>query len=516
MSDEPGSQLDSYKQVGNSAPTDSYRPGEGKQRIDLDEYYKDTGQQEGTVMMQGFEQLSFGKLSKQIARQLDLPGANAYDPFPSERNARTGAEGFFSYVADKFKAGVEAIIKYIRMAIDWVVDGIKTFFGFRKSARISKAIDDSLGDLKKEFATTLKGLGFPASEYNVEKYLGDLPAGKAPGLQVMLLKSKMEKDIDSIKGLDAALPLIKQVIAKLTQASDKVEQSTKRLKKTIQEEYKQTALRKDRGEFISMGNAPEVNRVSKAIQEVKTNLDIQPISEIIGKVYEELYKISFTNEELTEGFDKVRAKLKESIHTESLKVSSQNVAVLMTQIQALNARYQNISDNQLDLNGVKWKELGNIVDKSDADKIKDMNDFYNFKAIPLEHQLASEYQRMTIEVRSFTQFCFSVSQALLVVQKQATNLIEWHNRTHAYYMGGVIGDLNKMMEAVADAKKNGHKPVLDSKGRPRPLMFIKEADAQTFMEKASGTLHSVIVPNMKELEETYNNFARQVGWSTKV
>jgi hypothetical protein len=516
MSDEPTSQLDSYKQVGNSAPTDSYQPGEGKQRIDLDEYYKETGQDEGTVMMQGFEQLSLRKLSKDVARLMDLPNTSSYDPFPSERNARTGAEGFFSAIADRFQVVIEGIIKYIRMAIDWVVDGVKTFFGFRKSARITKAIDDNLEELKEEFAATLKGLGFPVGQYNVENYLGELPAGKSPVLQVMLLKSKMDKDVDSINGLSAALPLLQQAVAKLRQASNSVEQNVRRLKKVIADEHKATMVRKSRGEAISLASSPEVNRVTKAIQEVKAGLDVAPISEIVGKVYEELYKLKFTNEELTEGFDKVRAKLKQTIHTEKLELPPQDIPVIMATIQGLNARYQQISDNELDLSGINWKELGNIVDKSESAKIKDMNDFFNFKSIPTEHQLITEYQRMTIEVRSFTQFCFSVSQALIVVQKQATNLIEWHNRAHAFYYGGVLGDIETMKKSIADAKKNGHKPLVDSKGRPQPLMFIKDADAKTFMEKLSAEFHNYAQADMKNLKEVYNNFTRQIGWGKTV
>lgn len=512
MSDEATAILDSYKQVGNAAPTDSYQPGEGKQRIDLDEYYKETGQSEGTVMMQGFEELSLNKFSKSVARFFDLPNVNNYDPFPSERNARTGAEGFFTAIADKFQAVIEGIIKYIRMAIDWVVDGVKTFFGFRKSARINKAIDDNLEELKEEFAETLKGLGFPVAQYNVENYLGELPAGKSPVQQVMLLKSKMAKDIDSINGLNNALPLLQQAVGKLRTSSDKVEQAVQRLKKVINEEHKQTMLRKSRGERISIAESPEINRITKAIEEVKLNLDVNPIGEIVGKVYEELYKLEFTNEELTEGFDKVRAKLKQSIHTESLKLSPQDVPVVLATIQALNVRYQEISDKELDLTGIKWKEIGGIVDKTDAQKVKDINDFFDFKGVPAAQQLLPSYQRMTIDVRSFTQFCFSVSQALIIVQKQATTLIEWHNRTHAYYMGGVMGDIETMKKAIADAKKNGHNPLTDSFGRPQPLMFIKDADAKTFMEKFSAEIHNYAQADMKHLKEVYNNFTRQIGW----
>lgn len=512
---KPAEALDGYKQYGNSAPTDSYIPGDGKQRIDLEEYYKETNQDEGTYMMQGFEQLSLMRLSKALARNLGLSGTESYDPFPSARNARQGSEGLFTYIADKFKGMIEGIIKYIRMAIDWVVDTIKAFFGYRKSARITTAINESLDDLHEQFADTMAGLGFPKNEYNLEKYLGELAPGENVKFQIVLLKSKMEKDQDAITGLTNALPLLQQASGKMTKVSADVERVVSRLKKVIKEEYEATRVRKQRGETLHGFNSPEMVRVLAAINETRLALDTTGVTEIVQKLYSTLYKIEFTNDELVNGFDKVRGKLKATLQTEKVKVIKQDAPGLLLGIQILKNRYLELADEKIDLASVDWKALGKVIDKTDSDQIKAMSDFYQAPNVPDDRKLLADYQRLTIEVRTFTQFCYSVAQAMLTVQRQAINLIDWHNRTYAYYYSGILGDIDTMMAVIKDAKAAGHSPLHDSKGRPPPMLFIKEADAETFMEKLSSNLNVVIEGDVAKVKTSFNAFAKQVGWGKK-
>lgn len=512
---KPSEALDGYKQLGNSAPTDSYIPGEGKQRVDLEEYYKETSQDEGTYMMQGFEQLSLRRLSKTLARQLGLSGVESYDPFPSERNAVQGSEGLFSYIADKFKSMIEGIIKYIRMVIDWVVDTIKTFFGYRKSERITKAIDESLGDLHDQFADTMQGLGFPKSEYNLEKYLGELAPGENVKFQIILLKSKMEKDQDAITGLTEALPLLQQASTKMIKVNSDVDRAVTRLKKVIKEEYESARVRKSRGETLNAFDSPEMVRVMTTINETRLALDTAGVTEIVQKLYSTLYKIEFTNEELIEGFDKVRNRLKTTLQSEKVKVIKQDAPGLLLGIELLKKRYMELADDKVNLDAVDWKALGKAIDKSDSDQIKMMSDFFTAPGVPTDSKLLAEYQRLSIEVRTFSQFCFSIAQSMLTVQRQAINLIDWHNRTYAYYYSGLLGDIDTMMAVIKDAKAAGHSPLHDSKGRPPPMLFIKEADAQTFMEKLSSNLNLVVESDVAGVKASFNNFAKQIGWSKK-
>lgn len=497
--------LDDYFQLGD--PTDSYIPGDNKQKVDLTEFYSETGQAKSTVMVMGTEELSLGKLSKRTAALCGLKNVGSYDPFPSERNARMGAEGLITTIVEGFKSFIETIIKYIRMAIDWVVDTIKAIFGFRKSARITKAIDDELGNMKNEFETTLKALGFPVAEYSVEKYIGELPHGKDRKVQLNLLKSKLEGDKESIEGLAASLPLLQQCAVKIKQAGEKATQKQKNLKKVIGDEFSRTRVRHATGNQVGVAQSTEANRVAAACQEVKLALDVNEISGTVAKLYEALYKVKFSNEELTNGFNEVRTKLQATVKNETVKLSPQNTTEIMMTIQYLNARYQEINDNEIDLSKVNWKAIGQVVDAGDAEKVKAIANFYGYPP------LLANYQEMSVALRNYTQFCFNVTQALMVVQKQIQNLIEWHHRCHAYYYAGVMGDIEGVIKAVKDAQAKGHPFPADAHGVPQiPCVYIREADAKTLAEKASANIKFIIENDIGNTKTIINNFSKQIGF----
>jgi hypothetical protein len=492
--------LDSYYQVGNSDPTDGYIPGENKQRIDLTEFYETNDQESATVMVMGTEELRLGKLSRRTATLLGLSGTESYDPFPSERNARMGTEGFFSTVVDGFKSFIEAIIKYIRMAIDWVVDLIRGFFGFRKSARITNEINNSLGDMKIEFAKTLNGLGFPGDVYSVEAYLGDLPPGRDRDAQLHLLRSKFANDSDQIQKLSESVPLLQQAMVKIKQISERVEKSQKGFKKTLAEEFTRTRVRHSTN---NMG-APftEVNRILKAVEEATLSLDSSELVDLVSKLYNTLFDIKFTNDELTNGFSNTQKKLQESVKLEVVKLDKVNVGQTLENIQYLNTRYMEMVDNEIDISKVNWKAIGDTVSRSDAEKIQALSTYYS------NPNILSQYQKMSVQVRSFTQFCFFITSELKRVEKQIVDLVSWHQRTHAYYYAGFMNDLEKIQAIVIEAREKGKAPIIGNDH----MVFIKAADAQTFMEKLSANINFGLENDIGGLKTRINNFTKQTGW----
>lgn len=499
MSDSATTQLDDYQQIGNSSPVDSYQPGENKQRVDLTEYYQVSDQNNATVMVMGSEQLNLGVFSKQVARHLKLQGVENYDPFPSERNARMGAEGFFSSVYENFKSFIETIIRYIRMAIDWVVDMVKGIFGFRKSERITKAIDDALPDLKKEFEDTLISFGFNIAEYNVENFLGKLPAGQDRVAQIHLLKNKLDSDVDQVKKLAACVPLIQQLNGKIKQATDKVTVAQKRLKKTILEEYNRTRVRINSGSHATGENSSEVVVVTKALHEIVLTLSVDEITALMGKLYKDLYNLDFSNDELANKFDQVQNRLKAEVVASGSTVCGVDVSSTLLEIQRLNVRYQELVDSEVDISKVNWKALGEIVDKDDAEKIKTMAT--NYKS----PQLLADYQFLSAMVRNFTQMCYSLNKEVLRVEKQIVSLVEWYGRIHAYYYSGVMGDIEGIDKAVAEARAKGLSPIISAR------VFIKDADAKTFAEKLTANVNFAIQNDIGGVKTSLNNFTKQIG-----
>jgi hypothetical protein len=499
VSDSATSQIDDYQQIGNSSPVDSYQPGENKQRIDLTEYYQVSEQNNATVMVMGSEQLNLGTFSKQVARHLKLQGVENYDPFPSERNARMGAEGFFSAVYNGFKDFIEAIIKYIRMAIDWVVDMVKGIFGFRKSERITKAIDDALPDLKKEFEDTLISFGFNIAEYNVENFLGKLPAGQDRVAQIHLLKNKLDSDVDQIKKLEAAIPLIQQINGKIKQGTDKVNVAQRRLKKVILDEYNRSRVRYKAGSHVDGASSSEVTQVLIAIQETSLALDTKEVVSLVAKLYKDLYSLDFSNDELANKFDQVQNRLKTEVQASTSVVRGMDVSTTMASIQALNVRYQNLVDTEVDISRIDWKGLGEIIHKSDSEKLSVMATYYQAPAI------LSAYQELSVDIRNFTQCCYGISKEVLRVERQITSLVEWYGRIHAYYYSGVLGDLDTVEKIVAEARAKGLSPIIEGR------VFIKDADAKTFAEKLSANVNFAIKNDVGGVKTSLNNFTKQIG-----
>jgi len=494
-------------------PSNSYVPGENKQKIDLNEYYRETDQEGKTVVVQGVEELSLGKLSRRTALMLNLQGARNYDPFPSERNARMGAEGFLSTIAEGFKSFIETIIKYIRMAIDWVVDTVKAIFGFRKSARIDKAIDDSLEGMKKEFEETITRLGLDPKYYNVERYVGDLKQGQRRSLQLTMMRNKLEGDKESIEGLANSIPIMQNALVKIKKAGDLVVIKTKALKKTIADEYNRVRVHQKSADFSksrSSMTSSEVNRVMTACQEVKLALDPKGIVESVGALYTALYGINFTSDQLENGFSEVRDKLKASIKAEEVKLSPHNASEIMTAIAYLNARYQEVNDNEIDLSKINWRELGNVVDKTDSQKVEAIASFFEFP------NLTGEYQAMGVAVRNFTQYCFNVTQSLLIVEKQISNLVDWHRRCHAYYYSMVINDVETIEKVIKEARSKGLNPAADVFGLPNNLVFVKREDAETLAEKMAAHVNFMITEDIAGIKTSLNNFSKQIGWGSLV
>lgn len=502
MSDNP---VSAYLNLGD--PTDSYQPGDGKQLVDLDEYYQETDQPETNAMVQGSESLGLGYFHRSLAIKLGLKDANKYDPVEPHRNLVAGTEGFFSTLYEGFKKMIENIIKYIRMGCDWVANQIKGLLGFRKSKRIESAINASFDNLRTEFKETLKSLGFQSDKYNLETFIGEFPAATDRVGQLTIMRSRFETDADAIKGLASSLPLFQQAVGKLTECSNKATRAVESFKRVIKDEYNRTRARAHVGQPLAAAESPEVNRMIKAALEVRQSLGTDALLGEVLKLLETLYKVQFVNPSLTEGFSAIRKQVDEQVAVQTSKLTPVSMNVIMTNIQHLNNTYVTISDNSIDMSGINIRSLGNVIDKTDAEKALAIANYYGAPGV------LQSYQETAVAVRNYTDFCQAVSKQLLLVHHQVENLVGWHHRCHLWYYHGLLGDAQKIAELSKQARQSGHNPFTDANGNiTYPMDFIPEADAKTFMEKFSGTMHKVIEEDIGGLKTTYNAFVKQSGW----
>ena len=496
--------LNAYLQ--HSEPSTDFKPGENGQLIDLDEMYASTDQVQADFMIQGAESLKSNRLDRRLAAILGIESYTQMDTCPTERNAVLGAEGFFSVIYEGFQTFIENIIKYIRMAIDWVADTIKGLFGFRKSQRIDKAIDSKLDNMKTEFEQVLNGLGFPGKEYRLEYFIGNLPGTVDRVGQLTVMRSKFETDKESIEGLSAAIPLFQQTIGELTKSSERAVKAFGVYKRTINDEFQKTRIRKHVGERLKMIDSPEVIRLMKSCAEVNQAFSTDAVIPLLAKLLETLYKVSFSNQELTEGFAKVRKDLDEKVRLEAVKLNPSNVIELMGSVQALNAHYTKVADNSIDMSGINLRDLGRAIEQSDADKMKSMATYYNAP------NLISEYQFVAVGVRNYTQFCQLISRQLMMVSRQIDNLVRWHARGYAWFYHALLNDLEKLKELNKEAYAQGYNPMANADGTPTvKFEFIDEADSQTFFEKFGGTSRELLDKDIANLKSIYNTFVKDTG-----
>ena len=488
------------------APVDSFVPAEPGQLIDLDEFYEDTGQEKITAMVQGTEALSLGMFTKDIAERVGIKDTSNYDPFPSAHNSVLGAEGFFTTLTEGFKGFIEGIIKYIKMAFSWVANTVKGILGFRKSERIEKAIDDSLGNLREEFKTTLNGLGFPGKDYDLEEFIGKMPSAVDRTGQLTVMRSKFESDKSAITGLKDVLPILQQCILGLSESGEKAVKALEAFKRVIKEEYTRTRVRAQTTGMISASESPEINRIVKASQEVMKALEINELTNKVAALLNTLYKVNFTNEALTNGFNKVRKELETIVVTSSVKLTPVDMKQTLMDIQALNKRYVEISDNSIDMTGIDIRALGAAIDKTDADKVKTLSDYYQ-TSVPVE-----SYQIVAVSLRNYTDFCQMVSRQLLVVERQIHHLTSWYARAHLWYMHGLLNDMEKLRQLNLEARAEGFNPTANADGYSTiKLDFIPEADSKTFMEKFAGTSQIVLENDIGGLKTRYNTLVKQLG-----
>lgn len=505
--------LENYKQYSDHHPADSTIPSDGKQRIDLDEFYEETNQKEATMVVAGIEAMSLGKISKKLAMALRIKGAESFDPFESERNAVAGQEGFFTVIKDGFKAFIEGIIKYIKMAVNWVVDTFKAIFGFRKSSRITKAIDDSLEDMRKEFNVAITGLGLDPNVYNVDNFIGNMPSGVDRLGQLTLMKTKIGNEEDSIKALAEAVPLLQKCVMNLANSSNRAEKAQQNLKRVIGDEYKRLSVRA--GKQYPPQNAddsPERNRVIKACLEVNQVLEVSSLTKDVQDLFETLYQIKFSSSELEDGFNNVRKRIQDTLVTESVKIKEINKTGILTSIQYLNQRYIDIGKDEINLRGIKPETFGKIINAEDAVKIEAMDNWLK-QGHGVNSGLLQDYNRTAKSVRDFTQYTFIISNTLLIVERQIENLCSWYHRANLYFTAGVVSDIETMRKVNLDARKAGLHPKADLAGTPlTPFVFIKDGDAETLVEKVGAVNEVLYKQNFGGVKDSIETFSKQIGW----
>lgn len=508
MSEVKSDLLDDYMQIGKGDVTDSFQPGDNKQRIDLSEYYEDTKQGDSKVMVMGTEAFNLGKISRDLVIKLGLPNPSQYDPFASERNARMGTEGFLTKISEGFKSFIENIIKYIQMAINWVVDTFKTWLGYKPTVRVTKEINNKLEDLQTEFLGILKGLGFPENTFNLEEWLGRLPPDKVGKTQLHLLMNKVNEEEQTIQNLFEVVPLIQKANRVLVKIGNDMVRESKKFSRVLEDETRNArALLSTTSDIPVAKDSIQVNRVNAALNELRLVTLPQELNGVISAIFEKLYGIRFSNNAMEDGFVKLREELKQNVISQNILLRNnehtrkQITGVLMK----ANSRYVELKEDTPEIGRVDWKTIGRIVNVPDSQKIQFLQD--TFRATTL----VSTYSAVAIEVRDVTNGAYLIGQELLKLEKQIESITSWHARTSVYFMAGVLGDIETMKRVNQMSMAEGRSPVSAKDGTPHMGAFFSAIPAEGFKEQFAQHANLLLEMDLVPFKKALNNFSKQMG-----
>lgn len=499
--------LDDHLQIGNSNPTDAFKSGTDVQLVDLDELFVETEQGEINEMVAGYEEFLKGVVSKQTAIRMGCEDFNL-DPFPSEHNARMGNEGFLTSIFEGFRKFIEAIIKYIRKAIDWVISLVRKIFGYEKTDRQVAAIEEKLPALKEEFEKTILGFGLDPNVFNVSNFVGNLPPGETRAPQIRLFSDRLKTDEEAVNALATTFPEITEGMKVLTKLGNDAIFKSKKLERVVDEEFKKFRIALNNGSIELNPERSTVHiNLDKAILELKVALDTQPMVDVVHKVYEKMYSVEVTNEELGRGIKGIRDMVSKRAKERILKFPKGDHAKIMSRISELSSMYVAAKDNDVNLKNFNWKALGNVINKSDAAKIEEIS---NVLKSP---KLLALYQGVSNEMRAYSDLCALTARELMIIKEQITNVITWYARINIYYMAGVIGDLETMKEVIAEAKSKGLNPLSDPDGLP-PLDFVdtSEGQAKTRGEIFAAHANVIYEADVSGIKTSVDNFRKQMGF----
>ena len=506
MSERP---LSEYTQLGKDN-TNAYQPSDDddKQRIDLDEFYETCEQTGVTAMVNGAEAyFSHGVLSKATARLCGIKGCENFDPVPSRFNARLGGESFVTEIVDGFKKFIENIIKYIKMAVNWLIDIVKTLFGYKKTHRQVDQAAKEMENIKKEFNELLKGLGFPAGTWDLENFIGnpDMSFDRLSAFKI--LRSKFVDDEEAIKRLGESLPTFITTLGYMNDASKKMRRASDNFHRTIQNAAHQVQKQKT-------GGMPELELIKVAANEIKlaTNFD-----EVAGKLSELLTSLymtkdkenKFSSEALQEGFMAIKAQLAGLVHVSVVSMKSvPDKATLLSKVAEASVRYEQLRETDIDISTIDFKLYSNIISQEDSKIIMDLDHLTNCGGA-----LIASYNSTAKLVRDYTQFCHSIMTELNKVYKQLESLWLWHTRSQQMIYFYVLKDLETITELNKQYMAAGMNPYANGEGIPRVDAFINYDDRVTLFEKIAGTANDLLEANINGIMDSIKEAGRNMGWT---
>lgn len=498
MTDKKDPVVTTYPLIGEGGKV---VPGnQEEQLIDLDAAYKKTGETKTNELVEGLERYINQKiLGKREMELAGVKGGENFDPLPSKRNAVLGGESFITAVKDGFLKIIDFIIKFIKGAVNWVIERIKVLLGFSKTKAEIKACEDARSDMEKEVKSTLSGFGINPSFYSLDQLVESAPRGIDRVEMIKYLSAKSKNETEMVKALTGVIPDLTTLTRKLRDSSDSLTKRYKRFKVVLDSTRKKLAAN-------NVGDA-DGYELSKAIKDVMViSEDYGDVVASLSAVVSKLYGVNLDDSKiLKEGFGVLRENIARNRAVATSKLNPEKLTGLYAEIGTLNNRIISESGNAFDLSHVDTKVLKEVVSLDDANFINNLSDVVG------NRQLIADYQAMAVSVRDFTAILESSSAICADISREIANFTKWKNNVDMYLAVAVTEDL-KLIASTLIASAGAGEYDLDKLGKSKPVVLPEPG----LVKKTGLITQEILDADLHGVTSAVNNFAKTAGLNVRV
>lgn len=463
VTDAESVELSTAVQLSPHTPTDKVSSVDRKdikespehELISLDEVYTVTGQESFQVVAANCrEWLKNSRLHRSGFQALEISGSESMVPSYDRFNAIRGSESFFDTLKKGFVTMIKAVKRFIMAVVDWIIERLKSMFGFSKTARQLQVIAENSKEAKAKLVDVLSDLakqrGFSLDTDVVYSILpGDMDSKAA--FRMVLGKNKTA--LEQAKILLNTLPEIKNIQAMV----DGVSQNARAAKSIYIQAIGK--LRDANRSGLEEGDVKEF--LATLENDITAKLDIVSIRKATALLVDKLYGIELGDVGIDKSFKDNIRKYREELSTMT------SVTIKTKDYTEFRKATDKFPEAVVALSEAKY-DAGVLNNLKDLVEIKDAEFIHSVSDKEAGNGLIAGYAAYSGTISEYTASIEHLMNMLNNVRGTMAGVIGWANGVDRLMVGYISGDLKRIMEAEASTLSDEaikKQAILNEKGK---------------------------------------------------
>lgn len=458
-------------------------PEEGE-CISLDDVYEITGQESLRVLAANcIQYLNYGKLAKSAFTTLRISGFESATPFYDKYNAHMGAESWLTKLKDGFITIVKMAKRFLDMILDYVVNKIKSIFGFGKTEKELAIVAEVSNDVKAELGNVLgKMAGVEKVNFNVKELYEALPNSVTTSEAFTIIQDKnktTKEQLETIEKIQKEMEEAEQLIIKASQTARTTKSRYGNACKALKKAYESKDL--------SIADIMEFRNFMDT--ELVTNLNSNDLRDKLASILDKLYGIDLGSVGADTGF-------KETIKAQRDKITAVTSVTVTPDEYELYQKFSKKYQTSL-VRAAKDKFLeGELTFLKDVILVQDAQLIDNIaRLFPEAGVLIPSYTAYSSAITEFASNLDTLVTVIGQVKRTTAGVVNWSNKVDKLMLGYISNDLSKILRAEQEnlpQSEVDRLAVVNSKGERTDTIMNIDYDA-LFMCKHEKLAPFVIV-----------------------